>query len=140
MFSTFIKEIDGLNSVDAPILSIWKLFRYSSVKHAVFENAQEAENLPPLKILKACTTRWLTHGETSIRVTDRFKPLVTSLDALFKDKNHPEAKGIRDILLDLQILLTLFLFAEVLVPINNFLPINKFLQTRNLNYSLVMGK
>ena len=31
----------------------------------------------------------------------------------------------------------LLLLAEVLVPINNFC---KFLQTRNLNYSLVMGK
>ena len=58
------------------------------------------------------------------------------MDALFKDKNDPEAKGIRDILLDPQILLTLLL-AEVLVPINNLC---KFLQTRNLNYSLVMGK
>ena len=132
-----LKKYDGLNSVDALLLSIWKLFHYSSIKQAVFENAQEAENLPPLKILKACTTRWLTHGETSIRVIDRFKPLVTSLDALFKDKNDPEAKGIRDILLDPQILLTLLLLAEVLVPINNFC---KFLQTRNLNYSLVMGK
>ena len=62
--------------------------------------------------------------------------MVTSLYALFKDKNDPEAKGIRDILLDPQIPLTLLL-AEVLVPINNFC---KFLQTRNLNYSLVMGK
>ena len=81
-----LKKYDGLNSVDALLLSIWKLLHYSSIKQAVFENAQEAENLPPLKILKACTTRWLTHGETSIGVIDRFKSLVISLDALFKDK------------------------------------------------------
>ena len=77
------------------------------------------------------------HGETSIRVTNRFKLLVAALDALFKDKKDPEAKGIRDILLNPQIILMLLLLAEVLVPINNF---RKFLQTRNLNYSLVMGK
>ena len=40
------------------------------------------------------------HGETSIRVTNRFKLLVAALDALFKDKKDPEAKGIRDILLN----------------------------------------
>ena len=114
-----------------------KIFHFSSIKQAVFENAQEAENLPSLKILKACTTRWLTHGETSIRVINRFKLLVAALDALFKDKKDPEAKGIRDILLNSQIILMLLLLAEVLVPINNFY---KFLQTRNLNYSLVMGK
>ena len=90
-----------------------------------------------MKILKACTTRWLTHGETSIRVIKRFKLLVAALDALFKDKKDPEAKGIRDILLNPQIILMLLLLAKALVPINNFC---KFLQTRNLNYSLVIGK
>ena len=78
-------------------------FHFSSIKQAVFENTQEAENLPPLKILKACTTRWLMHGETSIRVINRFKLLVAALDALFKDKKDPEAKGIRDIILNLKL-------------------------------------
>ena len=131
------KKYDDLISVDTLLLSIWKIFHFSSIKQAVFENAREAENLPSLKILKACTTRWLTHGETSIRVINCFKLLVAALDALFKDKKDPEAKSIRDILLNPQIILMLLLLPEVLVPINNFC---KFLQTRNLNYSLVMGK
>ena len=59
------------------------------------------------------------------------------MDELIKDNKDPEAKGIRDLLLDLQIILMLLLLAEVLVPINIFC---KFLQTRNLNHSLVMGK
>ena len=42
-----LKKYDGLNSVDALLLSIWKLFHYSSIKQAAFENAQESENLPP---------------------------------------------------------------------------------------------
>ena len=130
------KKYDDLISVDAVLLSIWKIFHLSSIKQAVFENVQEAENLPPWKILKACTTRWLTHSETSIRVINRFKLLVAALDVLFKDKD-PEAEGIRDILLNPQIILMLLVLAEVLVPINNFC---KFLQTCNLNYSLVMGK
>lgn len=124
-----LKQYDGLESVDVLLLSIWKIFHYSSVK--------PAENLPPLKILKACVTRWLTHGETSIHVTDPFKSLVAALDTLFKYKKDLEAEGMRDFLFDWQITLMLLLFAEVLVLINIFC---KFLQTRNLNYSLVMQK
>ena len=43
-------------------------FKYSSIRQAVFKNVQILENMTPLKILKACTTLWLTHGETSIHV------------------------------------------------------------------------
>ena len=51
-------------------------------------------------------------------------------------QKDPEAKGIRDILINHQIILILVPLAEVLIPINVFY---KFLQTHNLNYSLVMG-
>ena len=43
----------------------------------------------PLKILKACTTRWLTHGYTSVRVISRFKPLIAALDTIFMEKKDP---------------------------------------------------
>ena len=77
------------------------------------------------------------HSETSIHVITRFKPLVASLDAIYNDKKDLDAKGICNILLTLDIILMLLLLAEVLVPIKIFC---KFLQTRNLNYSLVMVK
>ena len=132
-----LKQYKELESVDVLLLSLWKLFKYSSVKQAVFENAQIADNLTPMKILKACTTRWLTHGETSVRVISRFKQTVAALDTIFMEKKDPESKGIRDQLLSPSLILMLLLLAEVLVPINNFC---RFLQTRNLNYSLVMSK
>ena len=112
-----LKKYNGLESVDVILLSLQQNFHYSSVKQAVFHNAQEAENLPPLKILKACTTRWLTEGETSSCIINCFKPLVAALDALFKYKKDLKAKGIRDLILDLLIILMLLLLAEVLVPI-----------------------
>ena len=132
-----LKQYNDLEAVDALLLAIWKILHYSSVKQAVFENSQLMENLTPLKILKACTTRWLTHGETSIRVISRFKPLIQALDAIFLERKDPDAKGIRDQLLSPPLILMLLLLAEVLLPINHFC---KFLQTRNLNYCLVMGK
>ena len=132
-----LKQYKELEVLDVLLLSLWKIFKFSTVKQAVFENAQTLRDLPPLKILKACTTRWLTHGDTSVRVISRFKAVVESLDTIFIEKRDPEAKGIRDQLLSPNLIMMLLLLAEVLAPINLFC---KFLQTRNLNYSLVMNR
>ena len=66
------------------------------IKQAVFENAKELDNLRPLKILKACRTRWLTHGETLACIVNHFKEVLTTLDTLVTQKKDEEAKGIRD--------------------------------------------
>ena len=60
-----LKSYSELESLDKLLLSLWKLFEYSIVKQAVFENAQKVDDLKPMKILKAYTTRWLMHEETS---------------------------------------------------------------------------
>ena len=57
-----------LLELDGVLFSLWKMFKYSSIKQAIFKQAQEASNLEPLKVLKACTARWLTHGESCIRI------------------------------------------------------------------------
>ena len=53
----FLKSYSELEPLDKLLLSLWKLFEYSSIKQAVFENAQKLDDLKPLKILEACTTR-----------------------------------------------------------------------------------
>ena len=59
-------EINGLQktaqTLAALLISLWKTFKFSSIKQAVFENAQEQHDMAPLKILKAAVTRWLMHG------------------------------------------------------------------------------
>ena len=77
-----LEQYNKLESVEALLLSIWKIFHYSLIKQAVFENAQETQNMMPLKILISCTTQWLMHNETSICVITRFKPLVAALDSI----------------------------------------------------------
>ena len=132
-----IKKYDILLSLDKLLISVWKHFKYSSVKQAVFEEAQKSMEQKPLKILKACTTRWLTHGETCNRIVSRFESLIDALDTLFFEKRDPESKGIRDLLLDSQMILMLLLLAEVLAPVNT---LSRILQTRNLNFLLLEGK
>ena len=135
--TNLLKSYSELESLDKHLLSLWKLFEYSSVKQAVFENAQKVDDLKPLKILKASTTQWLMHRETSASVISRFSQAITALDALTNEKRDKDAKGIRDQMLSPTSILMLLLLAEVLVPIDNFC---RFLQTRNLNYSLIMFK
>ena len=113
-------ELDGL------LISLWKTFKYSSIKQSIFEEAQTTHELKPLKIIKACVTRWLTHGESCIRIISRFEPLLDALDSIFPQRGDAEAKGVRDQLLQPEIICMLLLLAEVLAPINNF---SRFLQT-----------
>ena len=116
------------------LLSVWKLFKYSTSRKKFSTICSE---LTGSKVIKACTTRCLTHGEAWSRIISRFEPLVDALDAIYNEKRRPDVKGVRDTLLQPQIICMLLLVAELLVPINYF---SKFLQTRNLNYSSIKNK
>ena len=63
--------------------------------------------------------------------------LSVTLGALTDEKRDNNAEGIKDKTLSPMSISMLLLLAEVVVPINNFC---RFLQTRNLNYSLIMSK
>ena len=63
--------------------------------------------------------------------------MIATLDTLITEKRDKDAKGIRDQMLSPKSILMLFLLAEVPLPINNFC---RFLQTRSLNYSLIIQR
>ena len=109
-----------LGDVDALLLSVWKLMKYSNVKAAVFGEAQTAESQKKLKLLKVSTTRWLSHGDSNKRLVSRFTSLKSTLDALTQEKAEPEVKGICDSLLEPNTILMLLLLSDVLKHINRF--------------------
>ena len=71
-----------------------------------------------MKIIKAAVTRWLTHGESCTRIISRLKPLIDPLDIIYFEKKDPEAEGVCDLLLNLDLVCMLLLLLEVLAPIN----------------------
>ena len=75
-FVHLLKEFSSLVSPDTMLLSVWKLFKYSTIKKEVFNDMQRVYESTTLKVIKACTTRWLTHGEACWRIISRFEPLV----------------------------------------------------------------
>ena len=116
------------------MLSLWKTFKYISIKQVIFEQAQEASNLKPLKVLKECTITWLTHGESCVRIISRFQPLIDALDVIFFERGDIEAKGVRDQLLEPNFLLTLLLQVKVLNPLNI---LSKYLQICTQMYASI---
>ena len=131
------KELKLLADVDALFLSLWKMMKYSSVKAAIFKEAQNVLNQRHLKILKAAPTRWLSHGEASKWVITRFGPLVNALDTLYNEKRDTELEGFQDTFLNPDVILMLLLLADTLHHVNRF---SIFSQTKNLAYSDISPK
>ena len=93
-----IKQFTELFNLDKLLISTWKLFKYSSIKNSIFLEAQEAMNLKPLKILKSCTTGWLTHGESCILIIFRYEAIIAALDEINTKTRDLETKGVKDLL------------------------------------------
>ena len=98
-FVPLLKEFPSLVPLDTILLSVWKLFKYSTIKKEVFNDMQHVYELTPLKVIKAFTRRWFTHGEACWRIISRFESLVDALDAIYNEKRCPDVKGVRDVLL-----------------------------------------
>ena len=90
-----------------------------------------------MKLLKAVTTRWLSHCEASVWIISRFKSLVTSFDEIIQHENDLELHGTRDQMMDPDNMVMLLLLADVLTQLNRF---SKFLQTCSLIYTNVNAK
>ena len=119
------------------LISLWKTFKYSSIKQSVFQQAQMQQDLKLLRITKTCARRWLTHDKSCIQVIVKFEPLLDALDSIFMERGDAEAKAVRDQLLQPEIICMLLLLSEVLSPINIF---SRYLQTSPLLYCDVGAK
>ena len=137
VFVYSISIFQVLADVDALILAVWKLMKYSSVKASVFGAAQTVEGQKNVKLLKAAPTCWLSHGDALQRLVSRFEPLVNCLDTLITDSRAPDVKGVWDKLLEPNTILILLLLADVLVHVNQF---SQYLQTRNMIFAMLMPK
>ena len=124
-------ELDGL------LILLWKTFKFSLIKQAIFENAQVEHDLKLVKIIEAVMTQWLTYGESCTRKILRFEPLIDALDVIYFEKKDTEARRVRDLLLDPDLVCMLLLLSEVLAPINT---LSKFLQASMLFYCSITEK
>lgn len=90
-----MKEYPLLVEVDSILLSVWKLFEYSPQTFSMFNDIQETYGLKPLTLIRAATTRWLSHLTACTRLSDRFVQVLDVLDDIYNEKKDPEIYGIR---------------------------------------------
>ena len=121
VFVHLIKEHPVLSQVDSVLLQVWKIFKLSTVRNRkILEEAQIVEGTEPIKMLKAVTTRWLTHGQAAVRVVERYKSIIAACDTIYFERGDCEFKGVLDQLLKKHVMLMLLCIADLLKPINIF--------------------
>ena len=74
------------------LLNLYLLLKNGTVKSNIFKEVQNAYGWKSLKLIKAVTTRWLSHGKAVERVLDRCEALVASLDAIYLRKKEPAVR------------------------------------------------
>ena len=120
VFVHLLPNFKALQNVDSVLLSSWKMIKYSTVKNAVFGEAQETFGKKKRKLLKVAATRWLSHGEVSKRLVSRYSCLIDALDTILEKGADQEVKGLSDELLNPDTALFLLLLTDVLSFINRF--------------------
>ena len=76
--------------------------------------------MKPIKITQAIVTRWLTHEELCSRVISRFESLIDPLDAdaIYFQRKDVEAKVVRSLLPEPDMIRMLVLLGDVLARIS----------------------
>jgi len=130
-FAHLVPQFQEFSKFDGLLLNLYLLLKHSGVKQAIFEELQNAYDLPTLKLIKAAVTRWLSHGKACARVLLRFESLVAALDAIYLRKKEPAVRGLRDELVKPKMIATLCFLTDVLESTN---VLQTFLQGARLNF------
>lgn len=79
---------------------------------------QEAYGKEQISLIRAGTTRWLSHGKTCIRFIDVYESCIDALDTIYELKKEPEVHGLRCIVTNKNTLQMILLLCDVLRPVN----------------------
>ena len=97
---------------------MWKLFEYSPQRFAVFLSVQEAYGEEQITLIRAATTRWLSHGMACIRFIDRYQAVIDTLDSIYDERKEAEVFGLRTMIMQKNTVAMILLLCDVLRQIN----------------------
>lgn len=129
-----MKQYPLLVEADSLLLAIWKMFHYSPRKFEVFRNIQALYGENQMTLIRAATTRWLSHGKASIRLIEKYQPVLDTLDALYDERHEPEIFGLRCSLTDKSVIAMILVLCDVLKPVNI---LSLYLQSPTICFSKV---
>ncbi|XP_033759481.1 uncharacterized protein LOC117341727 [Pecten maximus] len=116
-----MKTFPSLIDVDEALLCIWKLFKFSPQRFAVFQEVQAAYGQEKLIVNRAATIRWLSHWKACIRFIDRYEPILDALDALdaiYEARKEPEVAGLRMCVTQKKLVGMICGLCDILKPLN----------------------
>ena len=70
------------------LISLYVLFRNSSVRLNIFEKSQIFVEERVLKLICPSATRWLSHEECFSRIMEVYEPTLVALSQLYKDRGE----------------------------------------------------
>ncbi|XP_033759500.1 uncharacterized protein LOC117341747 [Pecten maximus] len=114
-----MKTFPLLVEVDEALLAIWKLFKYSPQRFAVLQDVQVVYGMDKLMLIRAATTRWLSHGKACVRFIERYESVLDALDQIYQQKREPEVFGLRSILVQKNVVAMICVLSDVLKPLNH---------------------
>ena len=82
----FMKTCPLLVEAASVRLSMWKLSHYSPQRFAVCKEIQKANGNEKVTLIRAATTRWLSHGNACVRFIDRYEACLDAFDVIYDDK------------------------------------------------------
>ena len=126
MFSHLIPWHKPFKNFDGLLLNLYLLLKNSSAKTSIFNEIQQSYNQPSLKLIKAATTRWLSHGRAAQRILDRYQALVEALETMYGRKQEPAVSGVMQELVKAETAATFCFLSDVLECTNS---LQVFLQT-----------
>lgn len=88
-------------------------------------------------LVRAATTRWLSHGDACVRFVDRYYACLDALDAIYDAKKEPEVYGLRLNITNKNTLAMILLLCDVLKPVN---VLSLSLQSSKINFMDVEEK
>ena len=91
-FTHLIPKYDDFVKFGSLLLNSYLLLKNSTVTSNIFKEIHNACGLKLLKLMKAVTTRWLSHRKAVQRVLHPYEALVASLDAIYLRKKEPTAR------------------------------------------------
>ena len=116
----------AISDADQLMISLFVLFKKSSIRMNVFENCQIVLEMKVLKLIAPSSTRWLTHEHCFRRIVELFEPTLVALSQIYHERGDVDALGVLVQLVDPSFVLSALMLADMLGVMR---PLTLWLQT-----------
>lgn len=114
-----VKELKDIQDCERALVQTWKFFSVSTVKTAKLRKNQRMDSCSSLrKLIKACRTRWLSHGKAVEAMQKEITSVHTTLKYFATEKNDCTAIGLLQLITKKSFIFTLYILSEALTHLN----------------------